>query len=55
MSSEDDQRGTPVVVKIGGARAVDPDGAPSKTWPTSSPTASDVVVVHGGSTAVDET
>ncbi|WP_435196194.1 acetylglutamate/acetylaminoadipate kinase [Natronomonas sp. EA1] len=40
-----------VVVKIGGARAVDPEGALSDIAEMDE----DVVVVHGGSTAVDDT
>jgi acetylglutamate/LysW-gamma-L-alpha-aminoadipate kinase len=40
-----------VVVKIGGARAVDPDGVLADIAALDE----DVVVVHGGSTAVDET
>jgi acetylglutamate/LysW-gamma-L-alpha-aminoadipate kinase len=46
---------TPVVVKIGGARAVDPAGATDDVAALAGgddPT--DVVVVHGGSTAVDD-
>jgi acetylglutamate/LysW-gamma-L-alpha-aminoadipate kinase len=43
-----------VVVKIGGARAVDPDGALADVA-TLVESGEDVVVVHGGSTAVDET
>ncbi len=49
---EDDD--APVVVKIGGARAVDPDGALSDVAHLTA-NGQDVVVVHGGSTAVDET
>ena len=43
-----------VVIKIGGARAVDPEGALSDVAHLTA-TGEDVVVVHGGSTAVDET
>ncbi len=43
-----------VVVKIGGARAVDPAGALSDIAGLSED-GTDVVVVHGGSTAVDDT
>ncbi|MDZ7701075.1 MAG: acetylglutamate/acetylaminoadipate kinase [Halobacteriales archaeon] len=43
-----------VVVKIGGARAVDPAGALADVA-TLVADGEDVVVVHGGSTAVDET
>jgi len=42
-----------VVVKIGGARAVDPDGALSDVGSIVE-SGEDVVVVHGGSTAVDD-
>ena len=44
----------PVVVKIGGAKAVDPEGAVGDIA-TLVEDGRDVVVVHGGSTAVDET
>ena len=44
----------PVVVKIGGAKAVDPEGAVGDIASHVSE-GRDVVVVHGGSTAVDET
>jgi acetylglutamate/LysW-gamma-L-alpha-aminoadipate kinase len=44
----------PVVVKIGGARAVDPAGAIDDVA-TLVEAGRDVVVVHGGSTAVDDT
>ncbi|AFK17788.1 acetylglutamate/acetylaminoadipate kinase [Haloferax mediterranei ATCC 33500] len=44
----------PVVVKIGGAKAVDPEGA-VKDVAHLVANGTDVVVVHGGSTAVDET
>ena len=43
-----------VVVKIGGARAVDPQGALSDVAHLTA-NGENVVVVHGGSTAVDET
>jgi acetylglutamate/LysW-gamma-L-alpha-aminoadipate kinase len=43
-----------VVVKIGGARAVDPEGALADIGALKDDGA-DVAVVHGGSTAVDET
>ena len=43
----------PVVVKIGGARAVDPEGALADVAATVE-AGTDVVVVHGGSTAVDD-
>ncbi len=44
----------PIVVKIGGARAVDPAGAIGDVAHLVA-NGEDVVVVHGGSTAVDET
>ena len=44
----------PVVVKIGGAKAVDPAGAVADVAHLVA-NGTDVVVVHGGSTAVDET
>ncbi|WP_458189757.1 acetylglutamate/acetylaminoadipate kinase [Haladaptatus sp. NG-WS-4] len=44
----------PVVVKIGGARAVDPEGALGDIAHLTA-NGQDVVVVHGGSTAVDDT
>ncbi|WP_416838214.1 acetylglutamate/acetylaminoadipate kinase [Haloferax sp. DFSO52] len=44
----------PVVVKIGGAKAVDPKGAVADVAHLVA-NGTDVVVVHGGSTAVDET
>ncbi|WP_433626169.1 acetylglutamate/acetylaminoadipate kinase [Halomicrococcus sp. NG-SE-24] len=43
----------PVVVKVGGARAVDPAGALADVAHLTA-TGEDVVVVHGGSTAVDD-
>ncbi|MCU4716715.1 acetylglutamate/acetylaminoadipate kinase [Halapricum hydrolyticum] len=43
-----------VVVKVGGARAVDPEGALADVA-TLSKAGEDVVVVHGGSTKVDDT
>ncbi|CAI50722.1 acetylglutamate kinase [Natronomonas pharaonis DSM 2160] len=45
---------TPVVVKIGGARAVDPEGALSDIASLVED-GTEIVVVHGGSTAVDNT
>ncbi len=45
--------GTTVVVKIGGARAVDPEGALADIAGLEDD-GIDVVVVHGGSTAVDD-
>jgi acetylglutamate/LysW-gamma-L-alpha-aminoadipate kinase len=44
----------PIVVKIGGARAVDPEGALADVAHLVA-NGEDVVVVHGGSTAVDDT
>jgi len=44
-----------IVVKIGGARAVDPAGALSDVETLAEQEKRDVAVVHGGSTAVDET
>ena len=44
----------PVVVKIGGARAVDPEGVLADVAAVRDD-GTDVVVVHGGSTAVDDT
>jgi len=44
-----------VVVKVGGARAVDPAGALSDVATLANDRGEDVAVVHGGSTAVDET
>ena len=46
--------GPPVVVKIGGAKAVDPAGAVDDVAALVT-AGRDVVVVHGGSTVVDET
>ncbi|MFB6188501.1 MAG: acetylglutamate kinase, partial [Halapricum sp.] len=43
------------VVKIGGARAVDPAGALSDVATLVTEREEQVAVVHGGSTAVDET
>ena len=43
------------VVKIGGARAVDPAGALADVATLTNDREEDVAVVHGGSTAVDET
>jgi acetylglutamate/LysW-gamma-L-alpha-aminoadipate kinase len=50
----DGGREPPVVVKIGGAKAVEPEGAVSDIASLVE-AGRDVVVVHGGSTAVDET
>ena len=50
----DEDDGAPVVVKIGGARAVDPAGALADVAHLVA-NGEDVVVVHGGSTAVDDT
>ena len=50
----DGGRRPPVVVKIGGAKAVDPEGAVGDIADLVDD-GRDVVVVHGGSTAVDET
>ncbi|WP_224333311.1 acetylglutamate/acetylaminoadipate kinase [Haloprofundus halobius] len=50
----DDARQPPVVVKVGGAKAVDPAGAVSDVAHLVA-NGREVVVVHGGSTAVDET
>ncbi|WP_117593723.1 acetylglutamate/acetylaminoadipate kinase [Haloprofundus halophilus] len=47
-------RQPPVVVKVGGAKAVDPAGAVSDVAHLVA-NGRDVVVVHGGSTAVDDT
>ena len=44
----------PVVVKIGGARAVDPKGALADVADLVAD-GNEVVLTHGGSTAVDET
>ncbi|UPV75602.1 acetylglutamate/acetylaminoadipate kinase [Halorussus limi] len=49
-----DEQNPPVVVKIGGARAVDPEGALADIAHLVA-NGEDVVVVHGGSTAVDDT
>jgi acetylglutamate/LysW-gamma-L-alpha-aminoadipate kinase len=48
------ERNPPVVVKIGGARAVEPAGALADVAHLVA-NGEDVVVVHGGSTAVDDT
>ncbi|WP_128476879.1 acetylglutamate/acetylaminoadipate kinase [Halorussus pelagicus] len=50
----DDEQNPPVVVKIGGARAVDPEGALADIAHLVA-NGEEVVVVHGGSTAVDDT
>ena len=50
---EDESEDAPIVVKIGGARAVDPAGALADVAHLTA-TGEDVVVVHGGSTAVDD-
>ncbi len=50
----DGGRRPPVVVKIGGAKAVDPEGAVSDIASLVDE-GREVVVVHGGSTAVDDT
>jgi len=50
----DGGRAPPVVVKIGGAKAVDPEGAVGDIAALVDD-GRDVIVVHGGSTAVDET
>jgi acetylglutamate/LysW-gamma-L-alpha-aminoadipate kinase len=52
LGDEDDS--PPIVVKIGGARAVDPAGALADVAHLVA-NGEEVVVVHGGSTAVDET
>jgi len=44
-----------IVVKIGGARAVDPAGALADVATLTNDNEENVAVVHGGSTAVDET
>ncbi|MFP8955472.1 acetylglutamate/acetylaminoadipate kinase [Natrialbaceae archaeon A-CW3] len=54
MTATSSPAGETVVVKIGGARAVDPAGALADVAHLVANGAS-VVVVHGGSTAVDET
>ena len=46
--------GAPIVVKIGGARAVDPEGTLADIAALDAE-GTDVVIVHGGSTAVDDT
>jgi acetylglutamate/LysW-gamma-L-alpha-aminoadipate kinase len=43
-----------IVVKVGGAAAVDPEGALDGVAAVAAGDADDVVVVHGGSTAVDD-
>jgi acetylglutamate/LysW-gamma-L-alpha-aminoadipate kinase len=50
----DDEQNSPIVVKIGGARAVEPAGALADVAHLVA-NGEDVVVVHGGSTAVDDT
>jgi acetylglutamate/LysW-gamma-L-alpha-aminoadipate kinase len=52
--SDDEDAEPPVVVKIGGARAVEPEGAVQDVAHLVA-NGREVVVVHGGSTAVDET
>ena len=54
MTANAPHEGGTVVVKIGGARAVDPAGALTDVAHLAA-TGERVVVVHGGSTAVDET
>jgi acetylglutamate/LysW-gamma-L-alpha-aminoadipate kinase len=54
MSGAEPAADSPVVVKIGGAKAVDPAGAVGDVA-TLAADGRDVVVVHGGSTVVDET
>ncbi|PSP54662.1 acetylglutamate kinase [Halobacteriales archaeon QS_1_67_19] len=51
-TTEDDE--PPIVVKVGGARAVDPAGALADVAHLVA-NGEDVVIVHGGSTAVDDT
>jgi len=51
---EREDESPPVVVKVGGARAVDPAGALADVAHLVA-NGEDVVVVHGGSTAVDDT
>ncbi|WP_135853364.1 acetylglutamate/acetylaminoadipate kinase [Halorussus salinus] len=53
IAGEEDQS-APIVVKIGGARAVEPEGALADIAHLVA-NGEEVVVVHGGSTAVDET
>ncbi|NHN60572.1 MULTISPECIES: acetylglutamate/acetylaminoadipate kinase [Halorussus] len=53
-SEEDEDHSPPIVVKVGGARAVDPAGALADVAHLVA-NGEDVVVVHGGSTAVDDT
>jgi acetylglutamate/LysW-gamma-L-alpha-aminoadipate kinase len=53
-SDEEEEEEPPVVVKIGGARAVEPEGAVQDVAHLVA-NGRKVVVVHGGSTAVDET
>jgi acetylglutamate/LysW-gamma-L-alpha-aminoadipate kinase len=53
-NDNDNEIAEPVVVKVGGARAVDPEGAVSDVADLVTD-GRDVIVVHGGSTAVDET
>ena len=54
MATNSSPESETVVVKIGGARAVDPAGALADVAALVE-ASTDVVVVHGGSTAVDET
>jgi acetylglutamate/LysW-gamma-L-alpha-aminoadipate kinase len=53
-SPDEADQSAPVVVKIGGARAVEPEGALADIAHLVA-NGEDVVVVHGGSTAVDDT
>ncbi|WP_115863224.1 acetylglutamate/acetylaminoadipate kinase [Halorussus litoreus] len=54
VASDAQEENPPVVVKVGGARAVDPEGALADVAHLVA-NGEDVVVVHGGSTAVDDT
>jgi acetylglutamate/LysW-gamma-L-alpha-aminoadipate kinase len=53
-SPDEADQNAPTIVKIGGARAVDPEGALADIAHLVA-NGEDVVVVHGGSTAVDDT